>query len=358
MKTLTILKHIAIIVFVISLGACIRDDDNPSSPEIGGGGGGEVLGDSSIGPDVGDSNFYTSKNNSARLDGDVVGPGKADQESLLKVFDVTFTQPSKKLKIEKAYVTKKFENSIYLIIPIRNISDDFLCGVRLKDIVYKDQDGKTLLLDSTSLLYGGIGQSTKGEITNTCLNSNEVGYALGIASPPEDGGKLFSNVSSVEITDSEGSAGTHKRIEERMLPTEYVTLGADRRGFESKFENQGTQSLQPDASPYILLDNKGLPLSWGFLFSKEKDSAGKIIYPTVKPGESASLEVTFLFDGIASTIRPIINFNISGSSRAHSTKTRRALLDPSSFESIDEYSEYLLQQKELEHIEREKRLHE
>ena len=351
------LKHIAIIIFMISLGACIRDDDNPSSPEIGGGG--EVLGDSSIGPDSGDSDFYTSKNNSTRLDGDVVGPGKAEQESLRKVFDVSFTQPSKELKIEKVYVTKKFGNSIYLIVPVRNISDDFLCGVSLKDIVYKDQNGKILASDDTSLVYGGAGQNTKGEITGTCLNSNEVGYALGITSPPEDGGKLFSNVSSVEITDSKGSAGTHKRIEERMLPTEYVTLSADRRGFETKIENQGTQSIQLTfISSYILLDNSGLPLSWGFLDPKEKDSEGKRIYPTLEPGESALLEDTFPFDGIANTVRPVIDFDIPGSARTHSTKTRRVHLNPNSFGSVDEYNEYRLQQKEMENVEREKRLHE
>jgi hypothetical protein len=357
MKILKTLKHIAIIVFVISLGACIRDDDNPNSPETGGGG--EVLGDSSIGPDVGDSNFYTSKNNSARLDGDVVGPGKFDAEALRKVFDVTFTQPSKELKIEKAYVTNKFKSTdaIYIIIPVRNISDNFLCGVSIKDIVYKDQDGNTLASGVTGSLHGSVGQNTKSEMTDTCLAPKEVGYALGITLKEADN-KLFSAVSSVEVTSIERSAGTHKRIEERMLPTEYVTLSADRRGFETKFENQGTQSLQSDTSSYILLDNKGLPLSWGFLFSKEKDSEGKVIYPTLKPGESASLEDTFPFDGTASTIRPVIDFEISGSSRAHSMKTRRALLDPSSFESIDEYSEYLLQQKELENVEREKRLHE
>jgi hypothetical protein len=358
MKILKTLKHIAIIVFVISLGACIRDDDNPNSPETGGGG--EVLGDSSIGPDVGDSDFYTSKNNSARLDGDVVGPGKADNESLRKVFDVTFTQASKELKIEKAYINRTFASidAIYIIIPVRNISDNFLCDVSIKDIVYKDQDGNTLASGVTGSLHGSVGQNTKSEMTDTCLAPKEVGYAVGITSE-KDGNKLFSATSSVEITSIEGSADTHKRVEERMLPTKYVTLNADRRGFEITVENQGTQSLQLTfASSYILLDGEGWPLTWGFLDPKEKDSEGKPVYPTLAPGETASFEVTFPFDGTASTIRPVIDFEISGSSRAHSMKTRRALLDPSSFESIDEYSEYLLQQKELENVEREKRLHE
>lgn len=335
------------IIFLILLVGCNSD-----------GGKEEVLGDSDIGPDVADSDFYTSENNSARLEGDIVGSGKSDQESLIKVFDITISQPSEEFKIEKAYVTRQSSDSeaVYLIVPVKNISDEFLCFVNLKNITYKDQNGNALEVEETTYIDGSIGH--RNVTTNTCIDKNEVAYATNISLPQEKNGELFSKITAIEIASRVKFSRNLIRSTERLLPTEYVAKGSSRRDFEVKVENQGSKPLTLGSftyGTYILLDSDGFPLNWRFLLSA-KDNAGELVSsPTLEIGESASLS-DFLFDyeGTSSTIRPILDFEISDINSTQSNKTKRNRLNANSFETIDQYNEYLHQQKKTRNDEQAK----
>ena len=307
--------------------------DNQAEATLGGGSGGAVLGQEgplAIGPDRAGGSFFSSRNNSTVLRGDMIGRGVADVSQLRKIVPVHLDSGISGFVADKAYIARQggADETIRVVIPVKNTGSRFECRIALKGIIFRGAAGANLAIDDKDFVEGSVGRSTTS--TNTCLGPGEAGYSL-LIEIPENGARLFSETASIDVLGIDVSSDRFEPETTRVLPQSYVVVNSDSRDYLVTVDNLGGRDVIIDSlgQSVVILDNEGFPLSWDFLrFQDEQEEGeGGVLLPV---GSSIKLLALSKFGGVSDSIRPIVNFD-----RSQSSPRRLGLAD-----------EYLIERRE------------
>lgn len=255
----------------------------------------ECLGTGPIGGVTGDIN----DNNFARLSGAPLGDGTEDVANLRKTVPVSVLAANPNLEVaSSAYVFRDstLTESARWYLEVTNRSQRRACSVIADDVLLKDGDGRELDF-GLGLLTGNVGKVDEDRWTDTCLDPGASGPFLEIHF--ED---VYTAVASIEIASISLSVNREDAPPAIVRPTSY-SIG-ESSAFEVTVENTGTETAYVDSlSQYVLLDDAGAPLWWGFV---EVDGEGE---GEIGPGETLELnEDVVRYDGQATSVEVYVDF--------------------------------------------------
>lgn len=243
--------------------------------------------------DVVGSNFFISANNSARLSGPVLGDGSMDNADLRKSISFTLSEPSSDIEINKVYATRLSDTRSSLIVVIDNISNSTQCFISLEGSVLAGADGADLGFQfSSSSIFADSSIGVSSLYTNTCLTPGERGYATTF------GDFTLADITAVSFDSIDTSSSNWTSAEEIVLPLSYAINDTN---IEVVVANQSSITIVVSDLNYVVLDDQGFPL-------KEDDI---FFFPAeiLQPGEEFTFSDELEFEGMASTVRVILDFD-------------------------------------------------
>jgi hypothetical protein len=228
---------------------------------------------------------YVAGNNQATISGPALGTGLALVDSLRKKINVTMLPGSTSdITVQEAYLTRNnlgASSNTYIFIKVKNASAQAYDQVALQNLTYKDSSGNVIDAESIVGLAEGSVCTDDGIASYAwqtgCLGPGEVGYYID---------QIYKtngwDTASVEFTTGVSSrpvGGVHASL----IPKQYAV--AQDGTVTVTYSNQGTVAATVGGlalSKYVLLDDMGLPLIWGFL--------GDNLMPTgmIAPGSSGA----------------------------------------------------------------------
>jgi hypothetical protein len=211
-----------------------------------------------------------TENNSADLQGVVLGGVAFNPGAMRRMVPITTGTPIAGLQFGPAYLTRTTTTSetAYLTIPVANTGTQRPCFIQASPLHYLN--GSQLLNDATHSSYvtGSVADVGFGIFTDTCLGPGEAGYIIDIQLD-SNGVAFFSTTTSIDLSVASSSAGTPPAG--HLHPTSYaVGACAPMRSLQLTTVNDGAGPVEvakssASLSPAILLDAGGLPAGWLYL---------------------------------------------------------------------------------------------
>jgi hypothetical protein len=198
-------------------------------------------------------------NNAAELTGVSIGDGPLAGADLRKPLKVKVGTPNPRFEIGAAYAIGPGK-AVAWAVPVKSLSAELDCGITSNGAVIRDAAGAVVTMTSTGVFKGKVGV-TAGGWTDSCLRMGETGYLFGIVT--SDTADLFAAADTIEL--SLTSAGVGTPAPARVLPISYKPGNV---GFSVTVRNEGpgpAKLVEDGFSMYLLLDDGGAPLAWGFL---------------------------------------------------------------------------------------------
>jgi hypothetical protein len=257
-------------------------------------------------------------NNSATLTGNVIGSGESTPAELRKALPVTLTTQHPDLALGQAFLTRISTSSEYgsLIVELTNNGSSAKCFVRAEEISYRSSDA-TIVTEAFAYISASVGRTASGTFTDTCLDSGETGYLIDIQAPVSTTNPFWTDVESVEIGSLSTSDPEVTDPGAELIPTGYSVAETSLQTLTVTGKNGGNVPLYPGAySLYILLDDAGDPLEWGFLDSTSD---------TLSSGQTSEWEDSPIYDGSASRIHVKFDFEDEPQTSSMTLQTERPL---------------------------------
>ena len=252
-------------------------------------------------PDITGSTFFSTSNNSARLTGDIIGNGEEELSDLVKSVEVSFVTVSPDFLIGSATVSRSSSssNQSFSIVPIKNVSGELKCNIKVNDISYLNLDDDLIIPTISGSGPRVTGSSYEliatGIEINSCLDSDETGYLLDLESG------IYNDLITIQYGNIVSSNSKNISSNNKAIPTGY-TVNESGDILTVTVENQGLNTITVlSGSKYILLDSDGVPLTWGFL-----GSSGAVLQPM----ETTIIEVQLspLYRSATNILRPVIDY--------------------------------------------------
>ena len=263
----------------------------PGAPGMGG------SGQAASGPSAGRASDGWNE-----LIGAHIGSGKQSGADLRRSVRVNMFGDDSSYMLGRAFVTRSSVTSIGtdLVIEVTNVGDQLRCFVQADAVKRKDADGKSLPGTFDFIYVSGSNAVDSVGGTDTCLGPNETGYFLDITLQTTDMGSLYDLLAEVDLTITSDPADDYERPQYRLVPTAYSVQGEQ---LQVTLVNEGSAAapLREDSNlRYMLLDDAGDPLDWGFL---DVDTLSD-----VPPGESITASSDIYYAGSASRLRVLADY--------------------------------------------------
>jgi hypothetical protein len=138
-------------------------------------------------------------NNSAVLDGAMIGSVAIDPAETRRVVPVVLDTTTPGLEANQAFILRKTPTSTAadLIIPLRNVGTSHACGIESDTIAWLDADGAVIKDDRYSAFNGSVA-TARGNATNLCLAPGEIGYFNSAATGSDDA-VVYASTASIRI---------------------------------------------------------------------------------------------------------------------------------------------------------------
>ncbi|UCH14836.1 MAG: hypothetical protein JSV22_02450 [Bacteroidales bacterium] len=243
----------------------------------------------------------TQGNNSAILEGAVIGDSSESKESLRKTIDIEIVNDTGNFDISRAYICRSTStiSQINWIIPAKNISGNNLVYIKANDIQFKTSQFILIGSDEEEFIYGELGEDNY-IYTTTFLSAGEKGYFVGKKEIP------FDELSNIEINSIESGTNNFYRSSIKVVPMSYELVN---NRITVKVKNKSMVTVYAIKSPYILLDNQNLPLFWDYL----EPVIDSIEVPVIEiyPGEMVNFQAVNYYKGNCNRILPIIEYGLN-----------------------------------------------
>ncbi len=278
-------------------------------------------------PDISGSSYYSIEpNNTARLKGGVIGTGLADSSSLRKIVKTTVCEPNNDYQLGDAFITRLNKNTedVSVIIPLRNLSNEFLCDLKLYGVKLKYKDGDIIARSQGIAFVSGLvgkyeSNSTSGEFgwVHDCLEAGQIGYVLMDSANTFDMDRadltLYSEVADIQVKEVSRDLDSLGFIREpvKFLATSYTYENGK---LAISVQNRGDKNITNLHSfpKLLLLDGEGFPVLYKRI--RWNVPSNSIVLPgeSIEAGMFYSSDTSLLkaFDGISQTIRPICSFDL------------------------------------------------
>ncbi len=253
---------------------------------------------------------FTGNNNHARLEGEPVGLGLTDNTMLRKSVPVTLRYSGDSLEIDSVSLTRWSTTSteLSLIIEVHNIGAGTQCNLS-SDGIQLTAAGVPVGPSKVAFVLGSVGVFNDRQ-RSSCLAPDETGYVL--AQFFEDGTPVYDEVDGVELP-LEGNVVNPLDPDALVIPQAYslAPLPEDPSllQLEVDLTNEGQGSARVPSfsdSAWILLDDQGQGLSWGYLWGPQFEDL------SLASGDSGSLVDPLcacnLFEGSGSTVEVRVDF--------------------------------------------------
>lgn len=252
---------------------------------------------------------YVAGNNQATISGPTLGTGLAPVGSLRKKVTVNLLPGSTSdITVQDAYVARNnlgTASNTYIFIKVKNTSAQPFYQIALEKIAYKDSSGNVIYAETITGLAEGSVCTNAGtasfEWDTGCLGPGEVGYYIARIYKPNGW-----DTASVEFKTGVSTRETGG-VKAALIPKQYaVDISSV---LTVTYSNEGSIPATVGGlalSKYILLDDAGLPLLWGFL--------GDNLTPTgtIAPGSSGAQSDTYgvkNFDGSSKSMLVFMAFD-------------------------------------------------
>ncbi len=202
-----------------------------------------------------------------------------------KQIDLSLSEPNPNYEIGTAIVTLDDvdDQSCYLMIPVKNVSQRTRCFISLRNVVSVSPNGTphpSDLENEIILLDGTVQQISESAIfDNSCLRPEEIGYFLSHIGSLSLYGFGFDDLAAIRATElsEDIDISDFREPEYRLEMVEGPTYSE--RLVEVVIENTSSIDLETAFSKYLLLDSNGYPLLWGDLSSDIDDLRGGQLAP-------------------------------------------------------------------------------
>jgi len=242
--------------------------------------------------DVEGSSFYADANNSARLQGPLVGDGSVANTDMLRSLPFRVAAADTGLELRGLAVVQESDTRSSLIGVLFNSSAERHCFVRVEGIRALDAGGATLeaILES-SFVDGTVGRSSVQ--TDTCIEARTGAYVdLGLRAPA-------ASVAGVSIDALTSTTGRFERTETEVIPLAYSVEGDE---LSITVVNRGLVNVETGFLNVYMLDERGVVLGSALASSDEQLAPGAEAVLNARvgnfPGQVSSIRVLVDFDNI------------------------------------------------------------
>lgn len=235
------------------------------------------------------SDFYVSTNNSALLQGPVIGTGSALNGSLSRSLPFRVDQSPDGLTLLYASVSPRGETASSVTMVIENQSPELRCFVKLDELYFYDSSGQ-LIEESLDFAFVEGSVATGALTSDTCIESAQKAFLSRLTDGSAD------NMGGFTASLLEGRLSNFVSEETVLEPLSYDIGDGE---LEVRIVNRGLVNVNIELSSYILIDENGAALATGFLHGSDTLAPGaEVVFA------SRSLE----FTGSVSSVRVIVDF--------------------------------------------------
>lgn len=197
-----------------------------------------------------------------------------------------------------------------IAIPITNRDSAPHCFIRATMLTFRDATGARLDgVTAPTSLNGSVAlvgtNSDTPEYVDTCLASGETGYLLGLWRASDS--SLFDSVTSVDLMMANSRGWTPHEPPVQLVPRSYSPTADGGLRVTLEHTGTGTASITPTFSKYVLLDQAGDAVWWGYTVDNAQPAA-------VSKGTATLDEKLVLYEGRANRMHVFIDYRLPGSS--------------------------------------------
>lgn len=244
--------------------------------------------------DISGSSFYLSGNNSARLNGPVLGNGSSSDENIHKQLLITKSSSNSELLLKQVYAIRTTSSLIEIVGIVQNTSQQSRCGASIDGMETRKTDGQPTAEQPSSLSFidGSSGLlPTISSYTTGCLKPNEIAYFSSLSRVSYDEVAEF-NFDTLEFGFTPSTSVTIPSVS--VLPLSYSVSGSN---LSVRLVNQLSNNIEVTRVYVYLLNARGFPLA----------SESIVVDQVLTPGEEISVSEVISFNGTSSTIRAVVN---------------------------------------------------
>ena len=244
-------------------------------------------------------------NNTAILEGSLIGDNSESLEDLWKSSRLVIEETSEFFHTDSVYISRSSTSSdyIYWIVPVTNIADEVFGFVKATGIELLDGDNNVIYWtaqDEISYVNGTCGGLAGSKIlTSTLLKPNETGYFKGIKQAN------YESVASIRFRAIEKSDREYHPSDIQVIPTGYQIYNTYE--IHVSVKNMSDETAYVIFSPYIMLSSNNIPLHWSYI---DPYSDAYAIEKAVGPGTTELFYDLNLYNGSCNRIKPILDFNL------------------------------------------------
>jgi hypothetical protein len=253
--------------------------------------------DASVPADSADTEAGVEPDSQGELIGPPLGKGTTPNVQLRKPLKVMVTAPSAKFEVGEANALR-MAGIFGWTVRVTSLSDEIDCNVAATRLEIRDSGGVVVLMETNYSVTGSVADGGFILPASSCLRPGESGYLLGLEL--DYGDSLFRGADSIELAVARSSIGTLPRA--RLVPESYEPSGI---AFKVMVRNVGTESATIGGAnfpKYLLLDEEGRPLHWGFLQAPAPADP-------IEPGATVVLAPQHLsFEGRSTRMRVFVDF--------------------------------------------------
>ncbi|MBW1878721.1 MAG: hypothetical protein JRI25_12120 [Deltaproteobacteria bacterium] len=225
----------------------------------------------------------TSGNNWAILEGDVYPGSAPDEPDVQRDIDYERSEGHDYLEFGAASLVRSSSSYIRLMIPVTNLTIVPRCFVKLENLRYLDAAGNELHREDYEYVEG-MAMVLSTVLTSTCLGPGQTGYFLDIVEMDYDQiDHIAFDIGEPHLGGSENEAET--------VPTQYAVTGNE---IDITVSHLGGPATSLSVSPWMLVDDSGVPVNWGYAIVVGDDptlsAGGDLVFHglSVDPGKSGS----------------------------------------------------------------------
>lgn len=216
-----------------------------------------------------------AQDDSADLEGAVIGTQAFDATQERRVVTVNVTTPLPGLTLGQAYLTRlsPTDETAYLTIPAAYSGTGTPCFIEATNVVWMSATGQKLNSVSNIYLDGSVGAASSTIDTDTCVAPGDSGYFIAIESQSGTA-PLYSAVDSISLSLQSTTVGNAPAA--KLTPTRYdVGTCSDTRTLRVEATIGGGtaavgQAKSPGSlGPVVYLDSSGLPAGWTFVHQNQ-----------------------------------------------------------------------------------------
>jgi|GEM_PF-2234337 len=242
--------------------------------------------------DVEGSSFYAGANNSARLQGPLVGDGSVANNDILRSLPFRVAAADPGLELRGLAEAREKDTRSSLIGVLFNSSAERHCFVELDGIRALDADGAALeTILEFSFVDGTVARSSVQ--TDTCIEAGTGAYVdLGLRASA-------GSVAGVSIDALTSTTGRFERTETEIIPLAYSVEGDE---LSITVVNRGLVNVETGFLNVYMLDERGVFLGSALASSDEQLAPGAEAVLNARvghlPGQVSSIRVLVDFDNI------------------------------------------------------------